>query len=54
MFNIAFCTLSLALANFGVEYFNDAQYLDALKATWNQFIAILIFYFFWVLPEKED
>lgn len=53
MSGVVMCIISLALANFGVEWFhNDVpNYLDALAITWHQLCALLIYYFLWVREE---
>jgi hypothetical protein len=52
MSGIIMCIISLSIANFGVEYFSSvADYADAARTTWHQFIAMVIFYYLWVVPE---
>jgi len=47
------CAISLCLANFGVEavFHSSPDYLSALEATYDQAIAIAIYYAIWVRPE---
>lgn len=44
------CALSLAIANFGVEWFvhEVPNYMDAGKTTWSQLWAIGMYYLLWV------
>lgn len=48
MFGVIVCVVCLALANFGFEWFREVpNYVDARLTTWNQFTALLIYYFIW-------
>jgi hypothetical protein len=48
MFGIISWIVCLALANFGIEAFREVpNYLEAGKTTWNQLVAVLIYYFIW-------
>lgn len=52
--NVLFCSLSFAIADFVVEYFRDVpNYMDAAKATWQQFVALQTYYWIWVYPEMK-
>jgi hypothetical protein len=51
MGGIIMCIISLGIANFGTEFFTGADYMHAAGTTWNQFIAMVIFYYLWVVPE---
>jgi hypothetical protein len=53
--NVLLCSLSFAIADFGVEYFRDApNYMTAATATWNQFVALQTYYWVWVRPEMKE
>jgi hypothetical protein len=53
MLGVIICTISLALANFGVEAWRDtSDYVHAGLITWEQFVAITIYYWLWVCPEE--
>lgn len=48
MFGVIVCIVCLAIANFGVTAFHEVpDYMEAGKITWNQFVAVMIYYFFW-------
>ena len=49
MIGAIICILSLAVANFGSEWIlhQVPDYLNAAHITWNQMVAILIYYFLW-------
>ena len=48
MFGVIVCIVCLAIANFGVEAFREVpHYMEAVKVTWNQLVAVMIYYFFW-------
>lgn len=48
MFGVIVCIVCLAIANFGVEAFREVpNYIEAVKVTWNQLVAVMIYYFFW-------
>lgn len=53
-FTVLLCSISFAIADFGVEYFRDVpDYLEAAKTTWNQFVALQTYYWVWVYPEMK-
>lgn len=53
-FSVLLCSMSFAIADFGVECFRDApDYTDAAKATWHQFVALQTYYWIWVYPEMK-
>ena len=55
VFSVIVCSISFAIADFGVEYFRDVpNYSDAAHATWNQFVALMTYYFIWVRPEMKE
>lgn len=52
MKSVILCTISLALANFGVEWFRDVpNYIHAGEVTWHQFLGIVIYYILWTKNE---
>lgn len=55
MASVLFCIISLALANFGAEWFRDApNYASAAEASWHQLTALVIYYFLWVRGELNN
>jgi hypothetical protein len=48
MIGAVVCIISLALANFGVEYFTASNYAHALEISWHQAVAIFIYHCLWV------
>lgn len=48
MIKVIYCLISLALANFLIEYWHDVpSYAEAAKATWSQMWALIIYHFLW-------
>ncbi len=48
MSKVLICILSLALADFGVEYFKEVpNYIQAGTITFHQFLALAIYHFIW-------
>jgi hypothetical protein len=53
MWNIIWCTVSLGLANFGVEAFREIpDYLHAASLTWNELLAISVYHYIWVKDQS--
>jgi hypothetical protein len=49
------CSISFVLANFLCEWLHAVpDYNAASLASWNQFVAIAIFYFIWIRPNEFD
>ena len=48
MSKVLICILSLALADFGFEYFKEVpNFIEVGKITLNQFWALVIYHFVW-------
>ena len=54
MINAIICWVTLILANLGVEYFHGGDYLQVAQTSYNQLLAIMIYYFIWVRPEIKQ
>ena len=48
MSKVIYCLISLLLANLMVEHFREiSNYEDAIKTTWSQMWALIIYHFIW-------
>lgn len=48
MIDLIACIVSIGIANFAVEYFTDANYIQAANLTYQQLLALAIYHFIWV------